>query len=94
MILLLFFIVLAWFLGLLYSFRNDSQKIIFLVIGVILQIFGAYLIFQDGIKADEQGTGGDIWGNPTALLLIGAGFTIAIVLTAVSFLKKSNTNNS
>ncbi len=93
MILLLFSIVLAWFLWLLYSFRNDFQTMVFLVIGVLLQIFGAYLIFQDGIKADEQGTGGDIWGNPTALLLIGAGFGIALILTGVSFLKKSNSNN-
>lgn len=94
MILLLFLIVLAWFLWLLYSFRNDFQKILFLVTGVLLQIFGAYLIFQDGIKADEQATEGDIFGNPTALLLIGAGFGIALTLTRVSFLKKSNSNNS
>ena len=94
MIILLLLIVLAWFFGLLYSFRSDFKKIAYLVIGVLLQFFGAYLIFQDGIRSDEQGVGGNIFGNPTALLLIGAGFIIVVILTGASFTKKSDISNS
>ena len=62
--------------------------------GGLLQIFGACLIFQDGIKSDEQGGSGNIFGNPIALLLIGTGLIIVIILTGLSFLRKSNTTNS
>ncbi|MDQ5893463.1 MAG: hypothetical protein QG640_475 [Patescibacteria group bacterium] len=89
MIILLLLIVLTWFFWLLYSFRSDFKKIAYLVIGVLLQFFGAYLIFQDGIRSDEQGAGGNIFGNPTALLLIGVGFIIVVILTGASFTKKS-----
>lgn len=85
-------IAFALFLGLLYSFRNDIKKISLLVLGVALQIFGAYLIFQDGIKADEQGTGGDIFGNPIALLAIGTGLIIMVII-GLSFLKKAKIAN-
>lgn len=94
MIILILSIVPAWFFWLLYSFRNDFRKITYSVIGGLLQFFGAYLIFQDGIRSDEQGVGGNIFGNPTALLSMGAGFIILVILTGASFAKKSNTNNS
>jgi len=87
-------IVLVWFLWLLYFLRKDFKKIILLVVGGFLQILGAFLIFQDGIKADEQGLGGNIFGNPIALSSIGMGLIIVVILTGLLLLKKSNTINS
>lgn len=49
---------------------------------------GAYLIFQGGIRADEQGLGGNIFEDKLALFLIGTGLLVYLGLTILAFLKK------
>ncbi len=85
------FIVLViefiWLVWLFYAFRENIKTIILLIISVFLQILGGYLIFQEGIKADELGISGNVFSNPLSLFLIGIGLTILIVLTVLTLLK-------
>ena len=87
-ILIFLLISILWVAYLFYSFRNSFNKIAILVIGFFFQIVGAFLIFQDGVKADEQIITGNVFGNSIALFLMGGGFMVFIVLTILIFRKK------
>jgi hypothetical protein len=89
-IIIISFFLTIWLAWLGYTFRKDLKKISILTIGFISQIVGAFLVFQDGIKADEQGLEGNLFGNKIALLLIGVGIVIVITMTVLFFLKKKN----
>jgi hypothetical protein len=58
-----------WLFLLFFSPLKNSKKIIILAFSFLTQFIGIYIIFQGGIEADEQGTQGNIFGNPFALIL-------------------------
>jgi len=81
---------ITWIGWLLYSFRDNHQKAAILAIGIFSQVIGAFLIFQDGIKADEQIQAGSLFGNTLALLLLGTGLTIFTILTITHILDSTS----